>query len=46
NIVAIKEASGNMDQVSLLKNLVGDDILIYSGDDSLTLPMLALGAHG
>lgn len=46
NIVAIKEASGNMDQVSLLKNLVGDDILIYSGDDSLTLPMLALGAYG
>jgi len=46
NIVAIKEASGNMDQVSLLKNLVGDDFLIYSGDDSLTLPMLALGAHG
>ncbi len=46
NIVAIKEASGNMDQVSLLKSLVGEDILIYSGDDSLTLPMLALGVHG
>mgnify|MGYP000073381476 CR=1 FL=1 len=46
NIKAIKEAAGNMDQVSLLKSLVPDDFLIFSGDDSLTLPMLALGAHG
>ncbi|MEN6349194.1 MAG: 4-hydroxy-tetrahydrodipicolinate synthase [Syntrophomonas sp.] len=46
NIAAIKEASGNMDQVSELRNLVGDKMTIYSGDDSLTLPMLALGAHG
>lgn len=46
NIVAIKEASGNMDQVSAIKNLVSSDFLIYSGDDSLTLPILALGGHG
>lgn len=46
NIVAIKEASGSMDQVSELKNMLGDKIDIYSGDDSLTLPMLSLGAKG
>lgn len=46
NIVAIKEASGNMDQVSELSKLLPDDFAIYSGDDSLTLPMLALGGTG
>ena len=46
NIVAIKEASGDLDQVTQIKRLVGDKLTIYSGDDSLTLPMLALGCHG
>lgn len=46
NITAIKEASGNLDQVSLLKTLVDDSMLIYSGDDSLTLPLMAVGASG
>jgi 4-hydroxy-tetrahydrodipicolinate synthase len=46
NIKAIKEASGSMDQVSLLKNLIGDSMLIYSGDDSLTLPLMSVGATG
>lgn len=46
NIVAIKEASGNLDQVSLLRSLTPDDFLIYSGDDSLTLPILAIGGCG
>ncbi len=46
NIRAIKESAGNMDQVSELRTRLGDDFYIYSGDDSLTLPMLALGAHG
>lgn len=46
NIVAIKEAAGNMDQVSRLRLLTPSQFRIYSGDDSLTLPMLALGAHG
>ncbi|MGS0764691.1 4-hydroxy-tetrahydrodipicolinate synthase [Syntrophomonas curvata] len=46
NIAAIKEASGNLDQVSALINMLPDDMLVYSGDDSLTLPMMALGAQG
>lgn len=46
NIVAIKEASGNLDQVSLLKTMVPPNFLIYSGDDSLTLPILAVGGAG
>ncbi len=46
NIVAIKEASGNLEQVSVLKTLVPEDFLIYSGDDALTLPILAVGGGG
>jgi len=46
NVVALKEASGNMDQMSELVNSTPDDFIIYSGDDSLTLPLMALGAHG
>lgn len=46
NIVAIKEACGNMDQVSQLVSLVGDKLIVLSGDDSATLPMLSLGAQG
>jgi 4-hydroxy-tetrahydrodipicolinate synthase len=46
NITAVKEASGNMDQVSLLKSLIKEEVNIYSGDDSLTLPLMALGACG
>ena len=46
NICANKEASGNLDQVSRLRRLLPDDFLIYSGDDSLTLPMLSVGAAG
>ncbi|MBE3583713.1 MAG: 4-hydroxy-tetrahydrodipicolinate synthase [Limnochordaceae bacterium] len=46
NIVALKEAFGQMDQVSQLRRLVPPDFAIYSGDDSLTLPMLSLGAVG
>jgi 4-hydroxy-tetrahydrodipicolinate synthase len=43
-IVAVKEASGSLDQVSEL--LVRTDLTVLSGDDSLTLPMLAVGAEG
>ncbi len=43
-IVAIKEAAGSLDQVSEL--LVRTDLTVLSGDDSLTLPMLAVGAQG
>jgi 4-hydroxy-tetrahydrodipicolinate synthase len=44
NIVAIKEAGGSVDQVSQIRRLCG--ITVLSGDDSLTLPMLALGGTG
>ncbi len=46
NIVAIKEASGNLDQVSQIRRMTPPEFAIYSGDDSLTLPMLAIGAKG
>ncbi|NJO77081.1 MAG: 4-hydroxy-tetrahydrodipicolinate synthase [Cyanobacteria bacterium RM1_2_2] len=46
NIVAIKEASGNLDQVSQIRRSTPAEFSIYSGDDSLTLPMLAVGAQG
>lgn len=46
NIIAIKEAAGSIDQVSELLRLLPDRFAVYSGDDSFTLPMLALGAKG
>lgn len=46
NIVAVKEASGNLDQVSQIRRSAPENFSIYSGDDSLTLPMLAVGAQG
>ncbi|MGE5544141.1 MAG: 4-hydroxy-tetrahydrodipicolinate synthase [Bacillota bacterium] len=46
NVVALKEASGNMDQMSELANSTPEGFIIYSGDDSLTLPMMSLGAWG
>ncbi|HHW40404.1 MAG TPA: 4-hydroxy-tetrahydrodipicolinate synthase [Syntrophomonadaceae bacterium] len=46
NICAVKEASGNLDQVAEIKRGAPEDFLIYSGDDSLTLPMLAVGGCG
>ena len=46
NIVGIKEATGSMDQASDISKLAGDKIAILSGDDSLTVPLIALGAKG
>lgn len=46
NIVAIKEASGNLDRASQIKCLTPPEFALYSGDDSLTLPMLAIGGTG
>jgi 4-hydroxy-tetrahydrodipicolinate synthase len=46
NIVAIKEASGSLDQASQIRRLTPLDFEIYCGDDSLTLPMLAVGGTG
>jgi 4-hydroxy-tetrahydrodipicolinate synthase len=46
NIVGIKEASGNISQMGAILNLVPKDFLVLSGDDSLTLPLIALGGRG
>jgi 4-hydroxy-tetrahydrodipicolinate synthase len=46
NIIGIKEASGNLDQVSEIRRLTPPEFDIYSGDDSLTLPLLSIGAKG
>jgi len=46
NIVGIKEAGGNADRVSQLRAALGPRFEILSGDDSLTLPFMAVGAQG
>lgn len=46
NIVAIKEASGNISQVAEIKNLCKDELQIYSGNDDQILPILSLGGIG
>lgn len=46
NIVALKQSFGDLDVISELKLACPEDFTIYSGDDSLTLPMLSLGADG
>jgi 4-hydroxy-tetrahydrodipicolinate synthase len=45
-VAGIKEASGSMDQVSDILKLCGDRLTILSGDDSATLPLMAIGAKG
>jgi len=46
NIIAVKEASGHLDQVSEIRRLTPSDFAIYSGEDSLTLPLLSVGGSG
>ena len=46
NIVAIKEATGNVAQMVEIMHLCGDKIDVYSGEDALTVPMMAMGAAG
>ena len=46
NIVGIKEASGNIEQVAEISRICGKDFAIYSGDDALTLAILCLGGSG
>lgn len=46
NIVALKQSYSDMDTLTELRTICPADFAIYSGDDSLTLPMLSLGAHG
>ena len=45
-IVAIKEATGNMAQMVEIMHLCGDKIDVYSGEDALTVPMMAMGGKG
>jgi 4-hydroxy-tetrahydrodipicolinate synthase len=46
NIVAIKEASGNLDAMAEIMANTNDDFELYSGDDGLTLPVLSIGGSG
>jgi 4-hydroxy-tetrahydrodipicolinate synthase len=46
NIVSVKEASGDLDQAAEIIARTADDFSVYSGDDSMTLPLLSLGANG
>jgi len=46
NIVAVKEASGNMSQIADVFNAVPENFLVFSGDDAITLPVISLGGVG
>ncbi len=46
NVVALKEAACDINQMTQLKSLLPSDFAIYSGDDSFTLPLMSLGAYG
>ena len=46
NIVAVKQSNADLDLISDIKSLCPADFTVYSGDDSLTLPMMSLGANG
>ncbi len=46
SIVAIKEASGSLDQASEIRRLAPSEFAVYAGDDALTLPMLSVGSAG
>jgi 4-hydroxy-tetrahydrodipicolinate synthase len=46
NIIAVKEASGNMTQIAEVINSVPEHFLVFSGDDAVTLPVIALGGVG
>jgi 4-hydroxy-tetrahydrodipicolinate synthase len=45
-VIGLKEATGSLDEVQEVVRLCGDAIEIYSGDDALTLPVIAVGGHG
>ena len=46
NIVGIKEASGNIGQMAAILNLVPEDFIVLSGDDTITVPLISLGGRG
>jgi 4-hydroxy-tetrahydrodipicolinate synthase len=46
NIVGVKEASGNVTQMGEIRRVVPEDFILLSGDDALTLPLMAIGGQG
>jgi 4-hydroxy-tetrahydrodipicolinate synthase len=46
NIVGVKEASGSLDQMAQVIAACGPDFTVLSGDDNLTIPLMAIGGHG
>nr|WP_255639599.1 4-hydroxy-tetrahydrodipicolinate synthase [Aquibacillus saliphilus] len=46
NIVSVKESSGDLDSISRIIDNTSDDFTVYSGDDSLTLPIKSIGGNG
>jgi 4-hydroxy-tetrahydrodipicolinate synthase len=46
NIIGVKEASGNISQITQVIQQVPEDFLVFSGDDALTLPLVAMGGRG
>lgn len=46
NYIAVKEASGNIDQVAKIREITPSDFIIYSGDDNMTLPIMEKGGAG
>jgi 4-hydroxy-tetrahydrodipicolinate synthase len=46
NIIGVKEASGNFEQIAKIINDTRDDFIVWSGNDGDTFPMMALGAYG
>lgn len=46
NIIGVKEASGNIGQIAEICHTVPADFIVMSGDDAITLPLMALGGHG
>src|SRR5438105_4217374 len=46
NVVGVKEASGSLDQMSNVIATCGPDFVVLSGDDNLTLPLMAIGGRG
>jgi len=46
NFIGVKDAAGDVNQTSTIRMLCKDDFIIWSGDDSLTLPMMSVGGYG
>ncbi|HEY81960.1 MAG TPA: 4-hydroxy-tetrahydrodipicolinate synthase [Dehalococcoidia bacterium] len=46
NIIGVKEASGNLEQIARIINGTGDDFIVWSGNDGDTFPIMAIGGYG